>query len=100
MQISEAESVVMDVLWQRSTLAAEEVVAALLATWSDLTEAFQEALLYLDQALDHGFRPGMGRAVADRLFWAAADPADDGSADAADTEPVIDIPHPFNETKH
>ena len=29
MQISEAESVVMDVLWQRSPLAAEEVVAAL-----------------------------------------------------------------------
>lgn len=75
-------------------------LAALLATGSDLTEAFQEALLYLDQALDHGFRPGMGRAVADRLFWAAADPADDGGADAADAEPVIDIPHPFNETKH
>ena len=65
-----------------------------------MTHATAEALQYLDQALDHGFHPGMGRAVADRLFWAAADPADDGSADAADTEPVIDIPHPFNETKH
>lgn len=29
MQISEAESIVMDVLWQRHPLAAEEVVAAL-----------------------------------------------------------------------
>ncbi|RNF85918.1 BlaI/MecI/CopY family transcriptional regulator [Lysobacter psychrotolerans] len=29
MQISEAESAVMDVLWQRSPLSAEEVVAAL-----------------------------------------------------------------------
>ncbi|KGM55290.1 beta-lactamase [Lysobacter daejeonensis GH1-9] len=29
MQISEAESVVMDVLWQRHPLAADEVVAAL-----------------------------------------------------------------------
>ena len=29
MQISEAESVVMDVLWTRSPLAAEEIVAAL-----------------------------------------------------------------------
>ena len=29
MQISEAESVVMDVLWQRHPLAAEDVVAAL-----------------------------------------------------------------------
>ncbi|WP_333705771.1 bifunctional hydroxymethylpyrimidine kinase/phosphomethylpyrimidine kinase [Ottowia beijingensis] len=73
-------------------------LAALLATGSDLTEAVGEALLYLDQALDHGFRPGMGRAVADRLFWASAD--DDGADDAASPDPLIDIPHPFNETKH
>lgn len=31
MQISEAESVVMDVLWQRNPLAAEEIVATLSA---------------------------------------------------------------------
>ena len=59
-----------------------------------------EALLYLDQALDHGFRPGMGRAVADRLFWASAEADDDGADDAASPDPLIDIPHPFNETKH
>ena len=75
-------------------------LAALLATGSDLTEAVGEALLYLDQALDHGFRPGMGRAVADRLFWASAEPDDDGADDAASPDPLIDIPHPFNETKH
>ena len=75
-------------------------LAALLATGSDLTEAVGEALLYLDQALDHGFRPGMGRAVADRLFWASAEADDDGSDDAATPDPLIDIPHPFNETKH
>ena len=75
-------------------------LAALLATGSDLTEAVGEALLYLDQALDHGFRPGMGRAVADRLFWASAEADDDGADDAASPDPVIDIPHPFNETKH
>lgn len=39
MQISEAESAVMAVLWQRSPLAADEVVAALAAThdWQEAT---------------------------------------------------------------
>ncbi len=38
-QISDAESTVMDVLWQRSPLAAEEVVAALAARqdWQEAT---------------------------------------------------------------
>ena len=75
-------------------------LAALLATGSDLTEAVGEALLYLDQALDHGFRPGMGRAVADRLFWASAEADDDGADDAASPDRLIDIHHPVNETKH
>ena len=72
-------------------------LAALLATGSELSEAALEALQYLDQALDHGFRPGMGRAVADRLFWAASD---DAEVDTDDAPAPIDIPHPFNETKH
>ncbi len=71
-------------------------LAALLATGSELTEAALEALQYLDQALDHGHRPGMGRAVADRLFWAAAD--DDAAA--ADEPAGMDFPNPFNDTKH
>jgi hydroxymethylpyrimidine/phosphomethylpyrimidine kinase len=29
-----------------------------------------EALSFLDQALDAGFRPGMGQIVPDRFFWA------------------------------
>lgn len=39
MQISEAESVVMDVLWQRQSCAAEDVVAALANTqpWQEAT---------------------------------------------------------------
>ena len=39
MQISEAESVVMDVLWQRQSCAAEDVVAALADTqhWQEAT---------------------------------------------------------------
>ncbi|QTD46190.1 bifunctional hydroxymethylpyrimidine kinase/phosphomethylpyrimidine kinase [Ottowia testudinis] len=71
-------------------------LAALIATGSELTEAVAEALQYLDQALDHGFRPGMGRAVADRLFWAESD----SGGDPAAADPSIDIPHPVNETKH
>ena len=39
MQISEAESVVMDVLWQRHPLSAEDVVAALAGnqSWQEAT---------------------------------------------------------------
>ncbi|TXH73825.1 MAG: BlaI/MecI/CopY family transcriptional regulator [Lysobacteraceae bacterium] len=39
MQISEAESVVMEVLWQRSPLTSEEVVAAVAVTqqWQEAT---------------------------------------------------------------
>jgi BlaI family penicillinase repressor len=44
MQISEAESMVMDVLWQRSPLTAEEVVAAL-AERQDWQEATIKTLL-------------------------------------------------------
>jgi len=44
MQISEAEAVVMDVLWQRHPQAAEEVVAAL-ATRSDWAEPTVKTLL-------------------------------------------------------
>lgn len=39
MQISEAESIVMEVLWQRQPLTAEEVVAALVGSrqWQEAT---------------------------------------------------------------
>ncbi|MDO5625919.1 MAG: bifunctional hydroxymethylpyrimidine kinase/phosphomethylpyrimidine kinase [Pseudomonadota bacterium] len=74
-------------------------LAALLATGSELTQATAEALQYVDQALDHGFRPGMGRAVADRLFWAGAD-MDDATPPDDPAPSSIDFPHPFNETKH
>jgi hydroxymethylpyrimidine/phosphomethylpyrimidine kinase len=29
-----------------------------------------ESLAFLDQALDAGFRPGMGNVIPDRFFWA------------------------------
>ena len=81
------------------TLSA--ALAALIADGSDLTEAFTESLQYLDRCLDAGFRPGMGQAVPDRLFWAQADDDDE----TADGEPGSDSPHPlmeppFNETRH
>ncbi len=55
------------------TLAA--ALAALLATGAELQSAVGEALAFLDQALDAGFRPGMGNVIPDRFFWAL--PSDD-----------------------
>jgi hydroxymethylpyrimidine/phosphomethylpyrimidine kinase len=65
-------------------------LAGLLALGSDLETAVSEALGYLDQALAHGFRPGMGHVLPDRLFWAQPEPSDEDE-DAAD-EPT-EIPH-------
>ena len=50
------------------TLSA--ALAALLASGVDLHAAVGEALTFLDQSLDAGFRPGMGNVVPDRFFWA------------------------------
>jgi hydroxymethylpyrimidine/phosphomethylpyrimidine kinase len=65
------------------TLAAG--LAALLATGVELHAAVGEALAFLDQALDAGFRPGMGNVIPDRFFWALPedDEAEPGDADAA-----------------
>jgi hydroxymethylpyrimidine/phosphomethylpyrimidine kinase len=53
------------------TLSA--ALAGLLATEMELPEAVVEALAYLDQALEAGFRPGMGNLIPDRFFWASAE---------------------------
>ena len=50
------------------TLSA--ALAALLASGSELSAAVGEALAFLDQSLDAGFRPGMGNVIPDRFFWA------------------------------
>ena len=50
------------------TLSA--ALAALLGAGSELQAAVGEALAFLDQSLDAGFRPGMGHIVPDRFFWA------------------------------
>ncbi|MEO5882802.1 MAG: bifunctional hydroxymethylpyrimidine kinase/phosphomethylpyrimidine kinase [Caldimonas sp.] len=71
-------------------------LAALLATGVELHAAVGEALAFLDQALDAGFRPGMGNVIPDRFFWALPEDEDEeeeatpgeaepGEADAAAT---------------
>jgi hydroxymethylpyrimidine/phosphomethylpyrimidine kinase len=67
------------------TLSAS--VAAILATGATLDVAVSEALSFLDQALDAGFRPGMGGVVPDRFFWAlppGEQGDEDGSAELSD----------------
>ena len=73
------------------TLAA--ALAALLASGSELQAAVGEALAFLDQSLDAGFRPGMGNVVPDRFFWALP-PADedDGGEGPDEPEPSFDEP--------
>ena len=74
------------------TLSA--ALAALLATGVELHAAVGEALAFLDQALDAGFRPGMGNVVPDRFFWALpGEGEEDGEpgdevASAADADAV------------
>lgn len=61
------------------TLSA--ALAALLASGAELPTAVSEALSFLDQSLDSGFRPGMGHVVPDRFFWAVPPEDEDGEPD-------------------
>jgi hydroxymethylpyrimidine/phosphomethylpyrimidine kinase len=63
------------------TLSA--ALAALLASGAELHAAVGEALAFLDQALDAGFRPGMGNVIPDRFFWALP-PGEEEDAEGAD----------------
>jgi hydroxymethylpyrimidine/phosphomethylpyrimidine kinase len=65
------------------TLAA--ALASLLAAGGELQAAVGEALSFLDQSLDAGFRPGMGGVVPDRFFWALPPPEE-----GADGENPVD----------
>jgi hydroxymethylpyrimidine/phosphomethylpyrimidine kinase len=64
------------------TLSA--ALAALLATGQELHLAVSEALAFLDQSLDAGFRPGMGNVVPDRFFWALPPEDEEGEEGAED----------------
>ena len=76
-------------------------LAAVLAAGTDLELATREALTYLDQTLNSGFRPGMGHIVPDRLFWAEAD-EDGAEGEETDGMPATadDFSLPRHETKH
>lgn len=77
------------------TLAA--ALAALLAAGTELQAAVGEALSFLDQSLDAGFRPGMGNVVPDRFFWALPPPEEGEAIDGeAPLEP--DPEEPKNKT--
>lgn len=62
-------------LGARATLSS--ALAAALAHGMDVREAVREAQEFTCQALTGAYRPGMGLAVPDRLFWAR----DEGGAD-------------------
>ena len=68
------------------TLAA--ALASLLAAGGELQAAVGEALSFLDQTLDAGFRPGMGHIVPDRFFWALPPPEEGEEGELPETEPV------------
>jgi hydroxymethylpyrimidine/phosphomethylpyrimidine kinase len=59
------------------TLAS--AIAALLANGLPASDAVREAQEFTWQALQYGFRPGMGQHLPDRLFWARDD--EDGATD-------------------
>ena len=81
------------------TLSA--TLAALLASGTALSEAFTEALSYLDRCLEGGFRPGMGHIVPDRLFWAQPDSETDAQdSEASCTSPLSTLEAPPHDTKH
>ena len=61
------------------TLSA--ALAALLASGADLHAAVGEALSFLDQSLDAGFRPGMGNVIPYRFFWALQPDEDEEGGD-------------------
>ncbi len=73
------------------TLSAS--LAALLAAGAELQAAVGEALTFLDQALDAGFRPGMGNVLPDRFFWALP-PGEEG--EPGPDEPADDSLAPKN----
>ena len=80
------------------TLAA--ALAALLAAGADLSAAVGEALAFLDQALDSGFRPGMGNVIPDRFFWALPSGDEEDGGDVPATEAAPDDETPPKNPRH
>ena len=75
------------------TLSA--ALAALLGAGAELHAAVGESLTFLDQALDAGFRPGMGNVIPDRFFWALPEGDEvDGEGGEAPAGPADDAGFP------
>jgi hydroxymethylpyrimidine/phosphomethylpyrimidine kinase len=72
------------------TLSA--ALAALLASGAELQAAVGEALTFLDQSLDAGFRPGMGNVLPDRFFWALPPAEETEGESEVDSGPAPDQP--------
>ncbi len=66
------------------TLAS--AIAATIARGLEISEAVREAQDYTWQALKHGFRPGMGQFIPDRLFWARDDAGQMADTATAETD--------------
>ena len=78
------------------TLSA--AMTALLASGNELHVAVGEALSFLDQSLDAGYRPGMGNVVPDRFFWAL--PPNEEGEEGAPGELTDDLPPPGKRQIH
>jgi hydroxymethylpyrimidine/phosphomethylpyrimidine kinase len=59
------------------TLAA--AIAATIANGLDIADAVRDAQEFTWQTLSHGYRPGMGQHIPDRLFWAREEEHDERS---------------------
>ncbi len=82
------QGVVSDEHWPRlpgiyhgSGCTLASAIAALLANGLPVEDAVNEAQEYTWQALKHGFRPGMGQHIPDRLFWAQDEDEEDDEDD-------------------
>lgn len=80
------EGIVRTDVWQRlpgtyhgSGCTLASAIAAALANGLPVAEAVKDAQEYTWQALRHGFRPGMGQFIPDRLFWAMEEEEEDGA---------------------
>jgi hydroxymethylpyrimidine/phosphomethylpyrimidine kinase len=86
------------------TLSA--ALAAILSSGTQLDIAVSEALSFLDQSLDAGFRPGMGGVIPDRFFWAlppgeqTPEGASPTAAPGADLDTDDSIPSPTTRNVH
>jgi len=78
------------------TLSA--AMTALLASGNELHVAVGEALSFLDQSLDAGYRPGMGNVVPDRFFWAL--PPNEEGEEGAPGELTDELPPPGKRQIH